>query len=49
MLFLQAESHFDRHTPTEGAMKGGLKLDFGNRPLFVVKGRNMNEKNDLLQ
>jgi hypothetical protein len=29
-------------------LKGGIKLDFGTRPLFVVKGANTNEKNELV-
>ena len=46
--FMPAECHFYRDRPTEGALKGGLQLDFSTRPLFVVKGRNQHPENELV-
>ena len=46
--FMPAECHFYRDRPTEGALKGGLTLDFSSRPLFVVKGRNRHPDNELV-
>jgi len=48
MSLPQAECHFDRHTPTAGALEGGIALNFATRPLFVVRGRNMHPMNDLV-
>ena len=36
--FMPAESYFFRDRPTEGARKGGLTLDYAQRPLFLVRG-----------
>ena len=46
--FMPAECHFYRDRPTEGALKGGLQLDFSTRPLFVVKGSNQHPENTLV-
>ena len=46
--FMPAECHFYRDRPTEGALKGGLQLDFSTRPLFVVKGSNQHPDNQLV-
>jgi len=48
-VYMPAECHFNREVETEGARKGGLKLDFSKRPLFVVRGSNQHPKNDLLR
>lgn len=49
VTYMPAECHFNRHVQTEGARKGGVKLDFSTRPLFVVKGSNKHPGNELLQ
>lgn len=46
--FMPGESHFYRDRPTEGALKGGLDLDYSSRPLFVVRGRNAHPDNELV-
>ena len=46
--FMPAECHFYRDRPTEGALKGGLRLDYSSRPLFVVKGANVHPANELV-
>jgi len=47
--YMPAECFFNRHFETEGARKGGLKLDFSTRPLFVVKGSNQHPQNELVR
>jgi len=47
--YMPAECLFNREVETEGARKGGIKLDYTRRPLYVVRGRNQNPGNTLLR
>lgn len=44
-VYMPAECWFRRDIQTEGARKGGIKLDYSTRPLFVVKGSNQHPNN----
>jgi len=48
-IYMPAECFFDRDMVTVGERKGGLKLDYKNRPLFVVRGDNQHPQNTLLR
>lgn len=47
--YMPAECLFNRTVQTEGSKKGGIKLDYSTRPLFLVKGSNQHPGNTLVR